>query len=89
VRLDPAGQAVYLVIGNFTPMTRTRYNVGVPQGGYWREVLNTNAIFYHGAGFGNHGGKQASTAPADGYENSLSLTLPGLTVLVFKWSAGA
>jgi 1,4-alpha-glucan branching enzyme len=87
LRQDPAGGSMYLVIGNFTPMTRTRYTVGVPHLGYWREVLNTNSS-YGGAGFGNHGGRSAATTPADGFAQSLNLTLPGLTVLVFKWTAG-
>jgi len=59
----------------------------VPQRGYWREVLNTNSSYYGGTGFGNHGGRHATTALADGFEQSLNLTLPGLTTLVFKWSA--
>jgi 1,4-alpha-glucan branching enzyme len=87
LRMDEVGKSAYLVIGNFTPMTRTRYNVGVPYAGYWKEVLNTNSTYYGGTGFGNHGGKQSSTQPADGYENSLSLTLPGLSTLVFRWTA--
>jgi 1,4-alpha-glucan branching enzyme len=86
LRLDPAGRSAYLVVGNFTPVTRTRYNVGVPQRGYWKEVLNTNSSYYGGAGFGNHGGRPAVTMPADGYEQSLSITLPGLSVLVFRWT---
>jgi len=88
LRVDPTGKGAYLVVGNFTPMTRTRYTVGVPHLGYWREVLNTNSSYYGGSGFGNHGGRPAATSPADGYEQSLSLTIPGLTVLVFKWTAG-
>jgi len=87
LRMDEAGKSAYLVMGNFTPMTRTRYTVGVPHQGYWKEVLNTNSTYYGGTGFGNHGGKQSSTQPADGYENSLNLTLPGLSTLVFKWVA--
>jgi 1,4-alpha-glucan branching enzyme len=87
LRRDPEGKTFYLVVGNFTPMTRTRYVVGVPHRGYWREVLNTNSTYYGGVGFGNHGGRHASTALADGFEQSLSLTLPGLSVVVFKWVA--
>jgi 1,4-alpha-glucan branching enzyme len=87
LRTDEAGKAAYLVVSNFTPLTRTRYNVGVPHHGYWKEVLNTNSTYYGGTGFGNHGGKQSSTALADGYEQSLGLTLPGLSTLVFKWTA--
>lgn len=87
LRMDDAQKVAYLVVSNFTPMTRTRYNVGVPYHGYWNEVLNTNSQYYGGTGFGNHGGRQSSTALADGYEQSLSLTLPGLSTLVFKWTA--
>jgi 1,4-alpha-glucan branching enzyme len=87
LRLDEAQKTIYLVVCNFTPLTRTRYTVGVPQAGYWTEVLNTNSAYYGGTGFGNHGGRQSSTALADGYEQSLSLTLPGLSTLVFKWVA--
>ncbi len=87
VRLDEAEKAAYLVVGNFTPVTRTRYVVGVPYRGHWKEILNTNSAYYGGAGFGNHGGRQATTAQADGYEQSVSLTLPGLTTLIFRWQA--
>jgi 1,4-alpha-glucan branching enzyme len=87
LRLDEAGKSAYLVVSNFTPMTRTRYTVGVPHHGYWKEVLNTNSTYYGGTGFGNHGGRQSSTALADGFEQSLSLTLPGLSTLVFRWAA--
>jgi len=48
-------------------------------------VLNTNSSYYGGTGFGNHGGRHATTVPADGFEQSLSLTLPGLSTLVFRW----
>ena len=87
LRLDDAQKIAYLVVSNFTPLTRTRYNVGVPYAGYWAEVLNTNSQYYGGTGFGNHGGRQSSTALADGYEQSLNLTLPGLSTLVFRWNA--
>ena len=63
--------------------------MGVQHLGYRREVMNTNSRYYGGAGFGNHGGRPAVTTPADGFEQSLSVTLPGLSVLVFKWSAEA
>ncbi|MDQ5978261.1 MAG: 1,4-alpha-glucan branching enzyme, partial [Verrucomicrobiota bacterium] len=89
LRFDRDGRTAWLIVGNFTPVTRTRFHVGVPHRGYWREVLNTNSSYYGGAGFGNHGGRPASTIPSDGFEQSLSLTLPGLSVLVFKWSADA
>ena len=87
LRQDEAQLTAYLVVSNFTPLTRTRYTVGVPHAGHWKEVLNTNSTYYGGTGFGNHGGKKTTTALADGYEQSLTLTLPGLSTTVFKWVA--
>ncbi|MDP2137058.1 MAG: alpha amylase C-terminal domain-containing protein, partial [Candidatus Didemnitutus sp.] len=86
LRLDPKGENVYLVIGNFTPVTRTLCRVGVPEAGRWSEVLNSNASVYGGAGFGNYGGQATEAVVADGQAQSLVLTLPGLSTLVLKWN---
>ena len=85
LRLDPTGQTMFLIVGNFTPVKRSGYRVGVPHRGYWAEVLNTNSSYYGGDGIGNLGGCEASDKPCDGQGNSLVLTLPGLTTVVFKW----
>ena len=45
-----------LVVCNFTPVPRHDYRVGVPRGGHWREVLNSDAPIYGGSGLGNLGG---------------------------------
>jgi 1,4-alpha-glucan branching enzyme len=87
LRLDPAGRTAFLIVGNFTPVTRAGYRVGVPHGGHWAEVLNTNSKYYGGDGIGNLGGCESSAMPSDGQSQSLLLTLPGLSTLVFKWSA--
>jgi hypothetical protein len=68
---------------------RENYRTGVPQAGRWEEVLNTNSAHYGGEGTGNHGHRDAEGAPRDGYDQSLSLTLPGLSTLVFKWVPGS
>ncbi len=78
--------AAYLVVGNFTPVTRTGYRVGVPRAGHWSEVLNSAAAAYGGSGEGNYGGQDTDAEPADGFEQSLALTLPGLSTLVLRWS---
>lgn len=70
---------------NFAPIAREGYRVGVPQGGYYHEILNTDAGQYGGAGYGNFGGQHAS---AMGWQNmpcSLELTLPPLSTLIFKY----
>ncbi len=87
LRLSPDGQTMMLVIGNFTPVTRAPYRVGVPQSGMWKEVLNTNAACYGGVGFGNDGGRETEAIPHNGFEQSLGLVLPGLSVVALRWSA--
>ncbi len=89
LRLGPDGLPAFLVVGNFTPVTRSGYRIGVPQAGHWREVLNTNARLYGGAGFGNDGGRDTEAIPADGCEQSLALTLPGLSTIVLRWDGSA
>jgi len=86
-RGSSTGSAV-LVVGNFTPMTHFGYRVGVPQGGFWREILNSDAADYGGSGQGNLGGVEAAPVPYHGRQYSLNLTLPPLAVL-FLTSEGS
>jgi 1,4-alpha-glucan branching enzyme len=70
------------VICNFTPVPRYNYRVGVPVGGRWTEVLNSNAPMYGGSGLGNCGSVDSAPVPSHGRYHSLMLTLPPLGVLV-------
>jgi 1,4-alpha-glucan branching enzyme len=63
---------------NFTPLPRYNYMIGVPIGGHWSEVLNSDAKVYGGSGQGNMGGIDAAPIPLHGRRWSLSLTLPPL-----------
>jgi 1,4-alpha-glucan branching enzyme len=76
--------APLLVVCNFTPIPRRNYRIGVPQGGRWREILNSDAEYYGGSGIGNYGGADAQPMPYEDYSQSLTLTLPPLAALVFK-----
>jgi 1,4-alpha-glucan branching enzyme len=58
--------------------------MGVPQGGVWRECLNTDSDHYAGSGVGNLGAVQAEAVPAQGLSMSLNLTLPPLGVVWFE-----
>ena len=73
-----------LVACNFTPVPRENYIVGVPRGGRWLELLNSDAECYGGAGFGNAGHVDSAPVPAQGKYHSLDLTLPPLGVLYLK-----
>ena len=78
------GTAPVLVACNFTPEPRHGYRVGVPAGGKWTEVLNTDAGQYGGSGVGNCGGTVADGEPEHGFSVSLALTLPPLATLILR-----
>jgi 1,4-alpha-glucan branching enzyme len=68
---------------NLTPIPREGYRVGLPTGGRWREVVNTDAEQYGGSGVGNFGGVEAEDLPWHGQAHSAAMTLPPLGVLWF------
>ncbi len=71
-----------LVVGNFTPVVRENYRIGVPEEGRWLEVFNSDAECYGGSNVGNGGGILAEQTQAHGQPMSLSLTLPPLGVVI-------
>jgi len=73
-----------LVVCNLTPVPRKNYLVGVPAKGRWREVLNTDSRDYGGSGWGNLGGVDTAPIGSHGRRHTLTLTLPPLSVIVFK-----
>jgi 1,4-alpha-glucan branching enzyme len=73
-----------VVVYNFTPLTHFNYRIGVPQAGFWRELLNSDAAEYGGSGQGNMGGVEAAPIPLHGRLYSLTLTLPPLATVFFK-----
>ena len=69
---------------NFTPVPRLGYRIGVPAGGFYHEILNTDAALYGGSDVGNAGGLEAEAVPAHGFDHSLSLTIPPLGAVMFR-----
>jgi 1,4-alpha-glucan branching enzyme len=74
---DPPVVAVF----NFTPVLRGGYRVGLPAGGRWRELLNSDARAYGGGGAGNLGGVEAEPVPWHGRPASVALTIPPLAAV--------
>ena len=72
-----------LVACNFTPVVRENYRVGVPLAGAWRELLNSDGHAYGGSGVGNMGRVVAEERPWHGRPNSVGLTLPPLSMVMF------
>jgi 1,4-alpha-glucan branching enzyme len=79
---DPSDAIV--VVCNFTPVIRDQYRIGVPSGGYYREILNTDSEIYGGSHVGTQGGAWGSPEPHAGRPFHVSLRLPPLGVLFLK-----
>jgi 1,4-alpha-glucan branching enzyme len=77
-----------LVVSNMTPIPRHNYRIGVPRGGFWREVFNSDAGIYAGSNMGNEGGRHADAQWSHGQEHSLNLTLPPLATVVLGPAEG-
>jgi 1,4-alpha-glucan branching enzyme len=76
-----------LVACNLTPIPRNNYLVGVPKRGVWREVLNSDAREYGGAGWGNMGAVASVPVSTHGHVESVNLTLPPLSTLMLRWES--
>jgi len=74
-----------LVILNLTPNLRQNYRVGLPAGGEWREVLNSDAGIYGGSNSGNAGGVTSESFSVHNQPYSALFTLPPLSAIVFQF----
>ena len=83
VRQKRDGSRKVAVILNLTPVLRPNYRVGLPQGGFWREAVNSDSGFYGGSNQGNYGGVTAEEHPMHHQRYSASFTLPPLSVVAF------
>jgi len=77
-----------LVVSNLTPQVHRRYRIGVPDPGWYRECINTDAREYGGSGQGNLGGVEAVSAACDGHPWTLVLTLPPLATIMLLLDPG-
>jgi 1,4-alpha-glucan branching enzyme len=84
MRKGRARSEIIAVVCNFTPVTHFNYRIGVPQPGFWKELLNSDGKEYGGSGQGNQGGVEAAPIPFHGRSHSLTITLPPLAAVYFK-----
>jgi 1,4-alpha-glucan branching enzyme len=71
-------ERVIVFIANLSPVPRHDYRVGLPRGGRWTELLNTDADTYGGSGVGNYGGVDAEPVGWHGQPYSAQMSLPPL-----------
>lgn len=75
---------IILCVFNFTPVPRDNYRIGVPCGGKWTEILNSDSSHYGGCDKGNGGGVNADHIGMHGREYSVQLHLPAMSCLYLK-----
>jgi 1,4-alpha-glucan branching enzyme len=80
-RFAADGRTCLVCVCNMSPVPRDGYRVGLPHGGRWRELLNTDSEFYGGSGVGNMGGVTAEAKPWHDQPYSAELVLPPLGVI--------
>ena len=83
---DPADFVI--VACNFTPIVRENYRVGLPEGGWYDEIFNTDSTYYGGSNVGNAPGFNAEKLESHSRPFSAKLTLPPLSVVVLKPNRG-
>jgi len=69
---------------NFTPVPRQGYEVGVPEEGFYEEILNTDSELFGGTNTGNGGLVSSRPKPKHNRPNSIAVTLPPLAVVAFR-----
>jgi 1,4-alpha-glucan branching enzyme len=75
-----------VIVVNFTLVLRPGYRIGVPEAGWYRELLNSDAAIYGGSNLGNAGGVHTDPIPDHGFEQSVSLIVPPLGFVLLKRS---
>lgn len=73
-----------VIVSNFTPVPRMEYRIGVPENCFFREILNSDSYLYWGSNMGNAGGVNSNQVPWQGRPYSIKITLPPLSILIFK-----
>lgn len=80
-RWDSAGNPM-VVVANFSNTNYAGYRIGVPQSGSWIEMVNSQSSAYGGNGLDNPGPRAADPIPADGFLQSLALSVPQMALIV-------
>ena len=79
---DPA--ETLLFVANFAPVLHEKYTVGVPFAGKYKEIFNSEDAAFGGKGTANPRAKQSRAEACDGRDNSITIRIPELAVLVFS-----
>ncbi len=76
-----------VVICNFTPVEQKNYKLGVPSAGKWQEIFSSDNAKFGGEGRNNKTAKLSKAGKVDDREQYIQITVPALSVSVFKKKA--
>ena len=79
LRRDARGKMI-MVVCNFNPIERVDYQMGVPNPGTYKELLNSDDVKYGGGGVHNPA-RRTRKKPLHGFDQSIQLTLPPLSTV--------
>mgnify|MGYP000370503269 CR=1 FL=1 len=83
LRKDANGKQI-LVVCNFNPVLREGYALGAPNSGTYKEILNSDDEAFGGAGTVHNKAVRSKKKPLHGFEQSITITLPPMSVLYFE-----
>ncbi|HEY6189965.1 MAG TPA: 1,4-alpha-glucan branching protein GlgB [Pyrinomonadaceae bacterium] len=84
MRVAPSTGRRIVCVGNFSPLVREGFRIGLPVAGDYRLILNTDDEKYRGEGLGPIARIEAEAVPWHGQPFSASITLPPLATLWFE-----
>ncbi len=82
-RKDKTGNEIVIAC-NFTPVTREKYSFGVEKEGIYEVLLNSDSEEFGGSGLGTKTRVSSKKVPMHGFENSITVDLPGLSCVIFR-----
>ena len=83
LRKDANGKQI-LVVCNFNPVLREGYTLGAPNSGTYKEILNSDDEAFGGSGSVHNKAVRSKKKPLHGFEQSITITLPPMSVLYFE-----
>ncbi len=86
-RWDGSGGLI-VVVANFSNTDYSSYRIGLPSGGNWTELVNSQDAAYMGSGTTNPGTLVAESTPYDGFSNSIQLSVPAMGLLILSNGVG-
>lgn len=83
MRKDKKGDFLIVAV-NFSPVHRDGYRVGVPVGGKYEVLLNSDDLRFGGQGLGDKALVVSEAVPCHGQEQSITIDLPPMAGVIYR-----